>query len=175
MKQIISITDQDITGSTALSTTAPRIAVNAVLYDNDGNIALCCFTKFDVHSLPGGGVEGDENLQAALKREILEETGYNCNILAEIGYVHENRGEQDFTQNRYYYLAQITGQQNKPQLTDDEIANGTIIKWLPPEEALQIITNHRPTTLQQEYMKRRDIAILKESPTLCKKLINRSK
>ncbi len=38
MKQIITITDKDITGSDMLSQALPRIAVNGILYDENGKL-----------------------------------------------------------------------------------------------------------------------------------------
>jgi hypothetical protein len=37
MKHLLTVTDKDITGSEKLSAAKPRIAVNAVLFDIDGN------------------------------------------------------------------------------------------------------------------------------------------
>jgi len=78
MKHIITITDKEITGSNKLSSAEPRIAVNAVLFDVGGNIALSYMGKYDLHTLPGGGVEPGEDYHVALKREIWEETGCDC-------------------------------------------------------------------------------------------------
>ncbi|MFA7206158.1 MAG: hypothetical protein WC102_07480, partial [Saccharofermentanales bacterium] len=54
---ISTITDQDITGSDKLSLAPPRVAVNAVLLDADSKIALSYVGRYDLHTLPGGGVE----------------------------------------------------------------------------------------------------------------------
>ena len=83
MKHILTITDNVITGSNKLSSALPRIAVNAVLFDSKDNIALCYMSKYELHTLPGGGVESGEDLQMAVKREILEETGCQCVISEE--------------------------------------------------------------------------------------------
>ncbi|MDD4296884.1 MAG: hypothetical protein PHC69_07990 [Ruminiclostridium sp.] len=50
MRHILTITDKDITGSDKLSSAEPRIAVNAILFDTEGNIALSYMGKYDLHT-----------------------------------------------------------------------------------------------------------------------------
>ena len=61
---------------------SPRIRVAAIIPDEDG-IILVRHQKGDqaYDLLPGGGVEAGETLEAALKREVLEETGLTCQVL----------------------------------------------------------------------------------------------
>ena len=61
-------------------------------------------------TLPGGGVEVGEDLHTAIKREISEETGCQCEIIGELGQITENRHEHDFTQERSYYMASVIGE-----------------------------------------------------------------
>jgi len=61
-----------------------KLTVRGIVYDKTTNKILCQkLRKLDdgVWYLPGGKVEDGENLQAALKRELLEE----CGIEAEVG------------------------------------------------------------------------------------------
>lgn len=162
-KLIISISDKDITGSDKLSAAEPRIAVNAVLFDNDGNIAISFMGKYDLHTLPGGGIEADENLHTALKREILEETGCECEIIEELGHIIENRFEHDFTQKRYYYIARILGEKGSLQLTEEEIEANTTVMWITLEEALKIISEKEHENYQRKFIQKRDIAALIEA------------
>jgi hypothetical protein len=57
MKNLISLTDKDIIGSEKLSLAKPRIAVGIVLLDADKKIALSHIGIWDLHGLPGGGVD----------------------------------------------------------------------------------------------------------------------
>lgn len=61
--------------------------------------------KFKLYSLPGGGIEKGEDKEVAVKREVLEEKGFRCVIVNELGFVYENRAHCDFTQYSYYYIA----------------------------------------------------------------------
>lgn len=163
MKHILTITDKDITGSDKLSDAEPRIAVNAVLFDEDGKIALSYMRKIDLHTLPGGGVEPGEDLHSATKREIWEETGCKCRITGEIGRIYENRFEHDFTQERSYYIAQVIGEKGALHLTDEEIEEETTVVWYKPEQALKIIADKEKNSYQQKFIQMRDIAALKEA------------
>lgn len=162
MKHIITITDKDITGADTLSSAKPRIAVNAVLFDVDSNIALSYRRDFNLYTLPGGGVEVDEDLHEAVKREIWEETGCDCEIIGELGQIIENRAEFDFTQERYYYIAQVLGEKGVLHLTDAEIAADTTVVWFSPEQAFKIISEGQHERYQHKFIQKRDIAAFTE-------------
>jgi ADP-ribose pyrophosphatase YjhB (NUDIX family) len=87
LKLLRKLTDKDFGGTNEISYANPRTDVRAVLLDENDNIALMYMPKFkrnnlnDFYVLPGGGVEASENLEGALEREILEETGCHFNIL----------------------------------------------------------------------------------------------
>jgi len=163
MKHLLTITDKDITGSSMLSAAEPRIAVNAVLFDVDVNIALSYMGKYDLHTLPGGGVDPGEDYHAAVKREIWEETGCDCEIIRELGQINENRSEHDFTQERYYYLARVVGGKGELHLTDEEINENTTVVWYPLKQALKIITEKQHDNYQRKFIQQRDIAALTEA------------
>ena len=162
MKHLLTITDKDITGSEKLSTAEPR-AVNAVLFDADGNIALSYMGKYDLHTLPGGGVDPGEDFHSAVKREIWEETGCVCEIIGELGHISENRSEHDFTQERYYSLARVVGDKGELHLTDEEINENTTVVWHPLEQAIKIISEKQHDYYQRKFIQKRDIAALTEA------------
>jgi len=162
MKNLATITDRDITGGTLLSTAQPRIAVNAVVFDESKNIALCFFGRANFHTIVGGGVDHGEDLITAIKREVREEAGCNCKIIAEIGSVFENRYEHGFTQERYYYLARVIGEKGELKLTEKEISAQATVRWLPITKALEVIRSHNPRSYQQHFIRKRDIIVLSE-------------
>lgn len=61
-----------------------RLAARAVVFDNDKNVGILYVGKYNYHKLAGGGLEGDEVIQEALKRECLEEIGCSIEIFDEL-------------------------------------------------------------------------------------------
>ena len=165
MKRIATITDKDITGSDALATAEPRIAVDAILFDRNNNIALLHLGKYDIYTIPGGGVDPDEDLITAIKREVLEETGYKCDIICDIGTTFENRAQHNFTQKRHYYIARVIGEKGELQLTDEEISEEITVCWHPIEKALQLIVDDNPSDYVCKFVRKRNIAALTEVVT----------
>ncbi len=53
-----------------------RPSANAII-QKDGKVLLVRVKQHDLWELPGGGVELNEPIAEALKREVYEETGYN--------------------------------------------------------------------------------------------------
>ena len=160
MKLLKEITDKDISGSDEMSNAKQRIAVRAILIDEIGKMALLYIGKYDFHTIPGGGVENNETLEVALKREVLEETGCRCEIVYELGYISENRALHDYTQISYYYIAKVVSEKGTPQMTLGEIEEQTQVQWHTPDDSLRIILNDTPNDYQQKYIHCRDVVVL---------------
>ena len=160
MKLITEITDKDILGTDELSSAEPRYTARAIL--KNGNVyAVMYAKKFNLYSLPGGGVDYGEDTITALKREILEETGCTCGKISELGIVKENRAQADYTQISYYYIVEVVSKGN-PQFTEAETKSGTVLQWHTLSEMIKLINELQSTTYQQQYLKARDVAALNE-------------
>jgi 8-oxo-dGTP pyrophosphatase MutT (NUDIX family) len=69
-------------------------SARAILFNPDDKIAILYVSKDNYHKLPGGSLEGDEDLKTALKREVLEETGFIVkSIEKEVGMILEFRND----------------------------------------------------------------------------------
>ncbi len=162
LKLIREITDKDILGHDGWSESKPRLTARAILINNDGLYAVMYSEKFNLYSLPGGGIEDGEEIIMALKREILEETGCTCDTIAELGYIYENRAHCDFTQYSYYFSVVTKGAIQETSLTKNEKANNTSVKWFPLEVIIDLISSPKHDTNQRKFIQAKDIAALTE-------------
>ena len=99
MMLIKKITDQDIFGGTfELMEKVSRYASRGVLIDDQLNAAMMYMSEPNLYKLPGGGIEADETREEALLREIKEETGYEAEIIYDLGYIEEHKNRNNFMQ-----------------------------------------------------------------------------
>jgi len=102
-----------------------RHAVRAVIFI-EGKILMAHLGKTDEYKFPGGGRKDGETVNEALKREVLEEVGYNVTKIGEkIGVITEydvaKEGEQYyFKMISEYYIAEVENIQLKQNLEDNE-------------------------------------------------------
>ena len=160
MKIICTLTDKEILGTDGLSNKPPRLTARAILQNKDGLFAVMYAQKFNLYSLPGGGIEKGETAKEALQREILEETGCICEAIAELGKVLENRACLDYTQESYYFVATTVGVSKIPKLTAEEIENKTVMQWHTFDEMYRLIASPTHENVQRKYLQARDIAAL---------------
>ncbi|WP_179218687.1 bifunctional GNAT family N-acetyltransferase/NUDIX hydrolase [Saccharibacillus sp. O23] len=138
-----------------------RQAARAVLADAEGRIALMRVERDDYHKLPGGGIEGDEDAYAALRRELQEEVGANIEIGEAIGMTIEYVAGHRRKQFSYAYEARSIGSPSAPELTKSEQAAGFAPMWTAPEEAVRLMESDRPKTYVGAFIRARDLAILR--------------
>jgi 8-oxo-dGTP pyrophosphatase MutT (NUDIX family) len=65
--------------------TALRVSVNALILNEGGQVLLQRRADNGYWNLPGGGLELGESLEAALHREVMEETGLTVRALRLVG------------------------------------------------------------------------------------------
>lgn len=99
--------------------------------------------KYDYYKFPGGGKEIDEDDQATLLREVLEETGYEVlpDSIKPFGKVN-CRCRYDktiFDQANFYYLAKVKQQPVQTVcLNDYEQEEGFTPGWIQPQIAINV-------------------------------------
>lgn len=162
MKLIKEITDKEVLGTDGLSDAKPRYTARAILKNKDNKYAVMYSHKFNLYSLPGGGIDEGEDMISALKREILEETGCLCDDIKELGYVSENRFHCDYTQISYYFIVETSGTTQKTKMTEDEIINNTETQWHTLENMVSLISSPVHDMNQRKFLQARDVAALKE-------------
>lgn len=91
-----------------------REIVRAIVVDADGNYYFNRLTRDDIFcrgtviETAGGGVEAEEELTAAIRRELAEELGAQVEILAEIGTVSDYYNLIHRHNINHYYLCRAT-------------------------------------------------------------------
>lgn len=101
---------------------------------------LLIHTDAGDYKFPGGGVEPGETLEAALRREILEETGYEA-IGDTVPYAvaHERRKGRTadiLEMNSHYFFCAVGDEAGAQNLDDYEEEEHHRPVWVPLEEAL---------------------------------------
>src|SRR3989344_3275304 len=84
-----------------------RRAARAVLFDADGKVGLSHVANKHYYKLPGGGIDGNEEVIEALKRECREEIGCEIEVMGEVGEIVEHRDKIDLVQTSYCFLAKV--------------------------------------------------------------------
>ena len=167
MKHLAHLTDFDILGMPGESTAAPRITARAVVVNPTGQIAVMYAAKFAIHTLPGGGVEEDESVESALRREIAEETGCTIAAIEPLGIITENRAHANYTQVNHYYIVRTADDMLHPHLTELEEANGTRAMWCTFDEAWERITGPIYDRPQGKFLQARDMKALEAYRARC--------
>lgn len=168
MEILAELNDRIILGTEGLSDKPPRSTARAIVKTQDGLYAVMYAAKFHLYSLPGGGIEKDEDTLTALQREVYEETGCICDLIEELGIVTENRKSLDSTQINHYYIVTVPQVPCENHLTAAEKANRTEVQWHPLMDAVRLIKEQKFDRIQQKYLQARDIAALN---AYCKALV----
>jgi ADP-ribose pyrophosphatase YjhB (NUDIX family) len=146
-----------------------RKAARAVVFNDNDEIAFQFVSKHKYYKLPGGGVEKGETIEEALRREILEESGCEINIIDELGIIIEYRNQFETLQISYCFLAKVVGEIGAPKYEEMEISEGLTPMWVPIEKAISLIKESDTDNYQGRFIRQRDLLFLKEAFDLINK------
>jgi 8-oxo-dGTP diphosphatase len=109
-----------------------RPGAYAIIQDESKRIALVRSRRG--FFLPGGGVDAGESLEAALRREILEEIAYQSEVLEEIGsaaqFLHVKPENVYVKKVGHFFRAKLLEKSSAPAEPDHELM------WCSPEDSL---------------------------------------
>ena len=139
-KLICKITDTDIGGEESnLNNPRLRLGARGIVLRDDGKIAVFNKSNKNEYKLPGGGIEGDEAPEEAFKREVLEETGCEVEIIKTLGTTEEYKSLNNFKQISYVYVGKVLKDTKQLNVTEKEKDEGAKLLWETPEKALELI------------------------------------
>lgn len=142
-----------------------RKAARAVLFDR-GRVALLFVTKHNYHKIPGGGINQKENINSALLREIMEETGCTVYVGKEIGLIKEYRDDFNTEQHSYCFSAKVKETKREPSFTKKEKDHGFKLIWITLDEAINLIKKDKPNNYEGKFIVKRDLLFLKKAREL---------
>ncbi len=137
MNYLLSLTDKDIFPNKEIITVSEwslRKTVKIIIQNKEGKIAMVTNPVHNFFLLPGGGIEGEENVLVAADRESREEA--LCSIIDPIifGITEEFRARDQ----KRYETTGVFAHEGVPDTTDtrteDEKKNNLTVVWLSPEE-----------------------------------------
>ena len=163
MEKILTLRDEDIDSSTpAPREWKERKAARAVVFDKDGDTALLYVSSKNYHKIAGGGIEEGEDIETALRREIMEEIGCSITNIRQLGIIEEYRNEDALHQISYCFLADVSGEKGSPDFDSGEIADGFEGTWLNLSEAIQKLEDERNVVdYEGKFIRLRDLTFLK--------------
>lgn len=167
------LTDSDILGGTPTHIdTVSRYASRGVLVDHQGQVAMMYMAEEDLYKLPGGGIDEGESPEEAFLREIIEETGYEAEVVRELGVVEEHKNRNSFLQYSYCYLAKAHHNTEMTSLTEAEKLLGMSVQWMTIGQAIEVMEKAASCSAvdySSLFMLKRDRMILNEAAKLLMK------
>ena len=116
-----------------------KTGARAILFNEDGKVALIHSLNRGWYKLPGGGHENDELRRENLQREVLEETGYTIKNVRPIGICRNTRHNWQMAAEAWMYLCEADEFVGKEQM-EDEVEDGDTLEWFDSiDDALEAL------------------------------------
>lgn len=118
-----------------------RVAAYGVVHDSAGRVLLARLTDRTAHpgwwTLPGGGIDHGEHPEAAVVREVREETGLRVEVRDLLGVdsvrrSFEEGSRRDFHAIRIVYRAAV--EDESVPLVHEKDGTTDLARWVAPEE-----------------------------------------
>ncbi len=132
-------------------------AVRALII-KDNHIVLMHLDHSNTYVLPGGGLNHNETLEMALKREIKEETGYTLKTFEKVLEITEYH--QNMQRLHHIFLCSVEDGQTALNLTKEERDLGMSMVRLTIDEAIQCLCQNQGTHFLSEPIQLREFVAL---------------
>lgn len=126
-----------------------RKTVKVLVFDNENKIALMG-RSHRYFLLPGGGVEENEGLIEACRREVKEEVGCEIKDIQEITVTEEFRAKIQRRQETHFFTAKISGEKGTPT-SEQEDEQDTEVIWLDLPEIVELFEKQVKEIPYQSY------------------------
>ena len=143
-----------------------RLTVRGIIMNDEGDIALHhllrddMFGHRDYFETPGGGVDSNEDLITALKREISEELGCEITNIQEIGRIIDSYNLLEQRNDIYYYFAQVSEYHEKSlQAGESSLIEST--HWVSLDKAKELYESMNKAPLEK-LVRQRELPIINE-------------
>lgn len=128
-----------------------RLGARGIVIREDGKIAIFSKSNKNEYKLPGGGLEGKEKPEEAFKREVLEETGCEVEIIECLGTTEEYKTFDNFKQISYVFVGKVIKDTEQLNVTQKEKEEGAKLLWEIPENGLKLITECFDNLIASKY------------------------
>ena len=138
-----------------------RIAARGIILNSEGKVAIQAKSNTKEYKLIGGGLEEGEEPSEGFKREVLEETGCNINIIEKLGIVEEYINLKGAKHISHVFVAKVIDDTHSLGLTEKEIVEGANLIWVSPQEAIKLIEDSYDKLTSSTYDKNYDVYRMK--------------
>lgn len=137
---LLILRDEDIFPNkpvTPRSEWSDRPTAKVILLNHNNELALVSNKVTNLFLLPGGGIEPGEDIIAGTKRECREETGFEIDILQELGTTEDYRSRDSRHYVSYGFIAKAISL-GTVTLAESEKDIGFFMEWHTIEDAVKL-------------------------------------
>lgn len=153
MNIIATVKDEDVGYGKSEIMQNPRVrhAARGIVINQNNEIAIFNKANKNEYKLPGGGIEGNEDIEEAFKREVLEETGCKIDIVDYLGTIEEHKSKDNFKQISHVFVGKVIEDTHQFGFTDKEKDEGARLLWTDIKHGLKLITDCFDTIKESKY------------------------